>query len=145
MLIDLIAAHADDAQAILRTAGHANIWPTLEAPGLGPVALSKLAFILSGQRLVAGPLSELAAKFTKLASDGDEGPWIHQLPEQLVIALAQLEAAQMDTVAQAWAGSDDELNHRWGAAGLAGLLAELAALAGSAAAQGQALLLWACP
>lgn len=145
MLIDLIAAHPDDAQAILRTSGHANVWPTLETPGIGPMQLASLSLVLSGRAPAPAAQSRIANDFTKLASDGDEGPWIHRMPDELLALLAHLEEHQLDDMAQAWAGADEQVAHRWGGPGLPGLLAELSALAGSALAQGHSILVWVCP
>jgi len=145
MLIDLIAAHPDDAEAILGTPGHANIWPTLETPGIGPMQLASLSLVLSGRKPTPEAQSRVAADFVKLASGGDEGPWLHRMPDEVVAALAHLEEHQLDDAAQAWAGADDDVAHRWGGPGLASLLAELSALAASALAQGHGILVWVCP
>lgn len=145
MLTDLIAAHADDATAILHAQGHATIWPTLDGRGLDLPTLAALGLVLHGQPVSAPALGIVQLTFVLLVADGDDGPALHQLPPALSLALAQLPQDQVAAMAEAWAGAAPAAFQRWDLRELRAFLAELSAFAASALAQGQQLLLWTCP
>jgi hypothetical protein len=144
MLMDLIAAPAEDAQVILFTSGHANIWPTLEATTVDHVKLACLAFILKGKPLEEGPIVEYVQTFQRLADGGEEGPWIDLVPAALVEDLAALGEEQMEAVARQWANTEEAKLDRWDAQDVASFLRELSAFTGSALAQGRDVLIWLC-
>lgn len=144
MLIDLIAATAEEAQAIMSTPGHANVWPTLEAKTVDQVKLASLAFILKGKPPEDEPVIEYMKTFRNVASGGEEGPWIDLLPSDLVEGLAHLRDDQVEAVASAWAATEEARLDRWNAKDVASFLRELSAFAGSAQAQQRKVLLWVC-
>jgi len=144
MLTDLISARAEEAQAILSTPGHANIWPTLEAKTVDQVKLASLAFILKGKPLDDGPVIEYMKTFENLASAGEEGPWLNLLPIDLVEYLARLRDDQIAAVATAWAATEEARLDRWNAKEVESFVRELSAFAGSARAQDRMVMLWAC-
>jgi hypothetical protein len=144
MLIDLVAAKPEDAEVILSNLGHASIWPTLEAKTVDQVKLASLAFILGTKPLVPDAIGEYIKEFKALASGGDEGPWIDQLPDVLVKDLAALHEEQIPAAAAAWAATEEARLDRWNAKDTEAFLRELSAFAASAAAQGRTVLLWLC-
>jgi hypothetical protein len=144
MLIDLIAAPAEDARVMLSTSGHANIWPTLEATTVDHVKLASLAFILKGKSLEDAPIVEYVQTFQRLADGGEEGPWIDLVPATLVEDLATLGEEQMEAVANEWANSEAAKRDRWDAKHVASFLRELSAFAASALTQGRDVLMWLC-
>lgn len=145
MLTDLIAAQAEEALAILATQGHANVWATLEAKGVDQVKLASLALILQDKPLAPAAVSQYVQSFKLLASGGEDGPWMDLLPEDLLLALAALPQAQVPVAAAAWVATPEAQQDRWDLPDVEDFLRELSALAASAAAQGQQLLLWVCP
>lgn len=144
MLIDLIAASPDEADAILSTPGHANVWPTLEAKSVDQVKLAALALILKGQPPVGEPLTAQVQSFENLVTASDDGPWVDVVPDGLVDDLAILSEARIDDVARAWANTEEARLDRWQADEVAPFLKELSAFAASARAQDKKLLLWVC-
>jgi hypothetical protein len=151
MLIDLVAAKPEDAEVILSNLGHASIWPTLEAKTVDQVKLASLAFILRTKPLIPDVIGEYIKvigeyikEFKPLASGGDEGPWIDQLPDELVKDLVALRDEQIPSVAAAWAVTEEAKLDRWNAKDAEAFLRELSAFAASAVAQGRSVLLWLC-
>ncbi|GAA0745157.1 hypothetical protein LRH25_08015 [Ideonella azotifigens] len=144
MLTDLIAAKPQEAEAILNTQGHANVWPTLESHSLDSLKLATLAFILQGKPMDAQAVAAFAESFQRLVDGGEDGPWIALVPETLVDDLAHLSDEQVDTVALAWARTEQAQLDRWDTQDVTVYLRELSAFAASAHAQHQSLLLWAC-
>lgn len=144
MLTDLIVATIEEAPAILRSQGHASIWPTLEAKGIDQVKLASLRFILRGEPPEDHAVIQYMKSFDAQADGGDEGPWIDSLPEDLVGLLATIAASDIPNLAAAWANTDEAKLDRWVAADVESLLAELSAFAAGAVAQGKRVLLWVC-
>lgn len=144
MLTDLIIANPEDAAAILNVPGHASIWPTLEAKGLDPVKLATLHFILKNEPADAAKVAACVKTFEALADEGEAGPWLRAVPEELGHLLAQLGAADIPAVAAAWARTEELKLDGWKAADAAPFLGELSVFAAGAAAQGKRLLLWLC-
>lgn len=144
MLTDLLSAKAEDAEAILSTSGHANVWSTLEANTVDQVKLASLALILRGQSVGVEGIGKLVASFKSLATGGDDGPWIDLVPESLVNDLARLPADRIEAVAAEWASTEEARLDRWQTEDAATFLKELSAFAASATAQNQGLLLWVC-
>jgi len=144
MLFDLIAATPEDAEAILSNVQHASIWPTLEAKTVDQVKLASLAFILRAKPLDSDAVVEYINEFKLLASGGDDGPWIHQLPDGLVRDLAALQDHQVPSIATAWAATEEARLDRWNPKDVQPFLRELSAFAASAVAQGRVVLLWLC-
>jgi len=144
MLIDLIAATAEEAEAIMSTPGHANVWPTLEARTVDQIKLASLAFILEGKPPENEAVTAYVKGFRKLANGGEEGPWIDLVPSDLVEGLALLSDDQIAAAAKAWASTEAAKRDRWNAKDVEPLLRELSAFAGSARAQQREVLLWAC-
>ena len=144
MLTDLLAAKPEDADAILSTNGHAGVWPTLEANTVDQVKLASLALILRGQPVEAGEVTKLVEAFKSLATGGEDGPWIDLVPESLVQDLTALSSDRIETVATAWASTEEARLDRWEAEDAVAFLKELSSFAASAAAQSRSLLLWVC-
>jgi hypothetical protein len=144
MLIDLIAAPPQDADAIVSTSGHANVWPTLELNWVDRVQLATLAFILQGKPPEAEAVSAYERSFENLVTASEDGPWIDLVPAELTQALAILSDDRIGTVAQTWAATAQARPHRREADDLATHLRELSAFAASALAQDRRLLLWVC-
>ncbi|MCV2362833.1 hypothetical protein LNV23_05135 [Paucibacter sp. DJ1R-11] len=152
MLTDLIAASAEDATVIPHTPGHANIWPTLEVSGVEPTQWASLRLILKQQALPgamdAAPvaLSHAMQDFERVGPAGEQGdPWLVALPEELGTLLAQLSEDQFPALARAWLTAEAERRPHWEAEALEFLVADLAAFAATAVAQGHRLFLWICP
>jgi len=145
MLTDLIIATPEEAAAILNVPGHASVWPTLEAKGLDPVKLATLRFILmKAEPADASKVAAYVKTFEALADEGEAGPWLRAVPEDLGHLLAQLPASDIPAVAAAWARTEELKLDGWHAADAEPFLGELSVFAAGAAAQGKRLLLWLC-
>ena len=142
MLSDLIAATAEDAQSILSTPAHANVWPTLEAKTVDRVKLASLALLLRDKLPDDEPVIQYMKSFQSLADGGEEGPWIELVPTDLVDDLAKLQDDRVQAVAAAWANTEEARLDGWSAKHAASFLHELSVFAGSARAQGRMVLLW---
>ena len=75
----------------------------------------------------------------------EDGPWIFQLPDELIELLALLDANRTQRIAAAWARTDEwQLDGAPELADLARLLEEVTALARQARAEHQEVFVWLC-
>ncbi|MBV1775356.1 hypothetical protein KSF73_06470 [Burkholderiaceae bacterium DAT-1] len=144
MLTDLIIARPDEADTVLHATGHATIWSTMEMRGVDAVKLCALREVLKGAPERAAQASDEMDKFQVLATEGDDGPWIHSVPADLVDVLAALPDTQFERVAKAWAEAPECKLDRWQAEDLIDVLRGLNQFAENAQAQGKGWLLWVC-
>lgn len=144
MLTDLIAATPEEAEAILHTQGHANVWPTLDAKTVDQVKLASLAFILKGKVPKDDAVIDYMKTFKNLLTASDDGPWIDLVSMDLRDSLANLPEDQVEIVAKSWAATEEAKLDRWNPNDVAHFLRQLSAFAASARAEKRSLLLWAC-
>jgi hypothetical protein len=144
MLTDLLAAKPEEADVILTASGHASVWPTLVASSVDQVKLASLALILRGAPVESSEVGKFVESFKSLATGGEDGPWIEQVPEELVLNLAALSGSAIPSVAAKWAATEEAKLDRWKVEDASAYLQELSSFAASATAQGRSLLLWAC-
>lgn len=145
MLTDLIAANPEEADAILSTQGHATVWPTLEAKTVDHVKLASLAFILRGLPPDDTPVIEYMKKFKEVGAAGEEGPFMFQVPSDLVGLLAAIPSSRFEAFGEAWVRTEEAQRDGWSASQTASFLRELSAFAASAKSQSKGMLLWLSP
>src|SRR5262249_37203993 len=110
-----------------------------EAKGIDPVKLGTLYAVLTETEFDPAFISG-----QPLASGGDEGPWVVEVPSDLVQRLAKLDAKQLAAVAARWAKTEefspqyDELPHE----AVHELLVGLAKLCTSAVTARKSVLMW---
>ena len=141
MLIDLIAAHPTEAEAIVKTVGLETAWQILPAKGIDQVKLSSLALLLDGKALGTTAVVEYGRSFRLLANGGDMGPWVVSVPTDLVNGMAGLQDERISEVAQAWTSTPELKLDRWSAAKGSEFLDELKRFATAARQAKRELLL----
>jgi hypothetical protein len=142
MLTDLIAANAEEADAVLSTQGHATVWSTLEAKTVDHVKLASLAFILRGLPPEDAPVIEYMKQFKEVGTADEEGPFVYQVPSDLVGLLAAVPATRFEAFGAAWARTEEAQRDGWTASETTSFLRELSAFAASAQTQSKGMLLW---
>ena len=143
VLSDLIIADRDEATAINAAGGgHLKRWDCLESKGIDTIKLWTLQQILAGQ-----PLDDVNAAATFMTNDvvaqgSEDGPWVFMVPAGLQSAIAALSPEARESVAEAWAATEEFAMARWMAPDVEEYLQELVALAQRAQAAKKSILLW---
>lgn len=140
VLSDFVVAGLADAPRVCASNRPGHDFAGLDARGIDTVKLATLHAILTGGEVDPSFMSDT------LCSSGDDGPWVFEVPTDLVQRLAQLDAPERGAVGAAWA-STEEFSPRyddWPAEAVQQVLEDLAALCRRTAAEGEALLLWMC-
>jgi hypothetical protein len=145
ILTDLFVASATEIDDALVKDGPADRFPTVEAKSADDIKLTSLNGISTGRSsdIDDGGFDELSAEIPLIRHAGDEGPWVFQLPTQLLSAVAVADPERLTAINEEWAqteewqldGVADPEDTRW-------LVDELARLARDAQANGKNVYLW---
>lgn len=137
VLTDFVVADLADAQKVCDSSAPYRDFDGLDAKGIDPVKLDTLLAVLRGEAF--HPVTH-----NLLSSRGEEGPWVFEVPPDLVQRLAALTAQQLEVTARQWAATE-EFSPRydnWPLEAVQEILNELAALSKRAVAQSKSILMW---
>jgi len=137
------APDASTAAAVLGRLGgprdpNGPVLDALAGKGFEPeVMMRTLQSLLTGVPYDELPWGEL------LAMEGEDGPWIEQLSEELRDALAEVPAGRLPVVAERWVHTEEFWDGAT-AAEVLPFLGEVTALARRARQAGERLYCWSC-
>jgi hypothetical protein len=139
VLTDFVVADRGDAQRVCDAACPSEEFSGLDTKGIDPVKLGTLHAVLTDTEFNSSFISG-----DPLATGGDEGPWVMEVPPNLVQRLAKLDTKGVAAAAAKWAKTE-EFSPRydnWPTAAVHEVLAELAKLCSKAAAAKKSVLMW---
>jgi hypothetical protein len=140
VLTDVVVADRRDARRVLKSDCPSRDFGGLDAKGLDPVKLGTLHAILTGGGYEPGFMSDT------LCAGGRDGPWVYEVPADLVQQLATLTPRRRAAVGKEWAATEEfspEFDD-WPAGAVQQVLRELAALCKRAVDEDKAVLVWMC-
>lgn len=137
VLVNIVIADEGDAEAIGASPKPVADWRGIEARGLDPAKFAMLHSILTGETF-----EEAEAEYGAAYAASDEGPWVIRIPGEAVEKLAAMEEDVLGQVGAELAATEVFEIDGWPPDEVQAILAELAALAESAVAQGKALFVW---
>ena len=133
---EFIVAHSSDANAVLAASVPSEVFPGFDAKGVDSVMVATLRSLLTG-----APCDEQWAEHPPvLAEGGPDGPWVHPLPDDMVVALARLSSDERRRASSEWARTE-ELSD-WPPDEVASIVDGLAEAARRATAERKALMMW---
>lgn len=138
-LTDFVIADREDARRVCDSACPSEEFNGLDAKGIDPVKLGTLYAVLTN--------TEYDPSFTPgtpLCDGGEEGPWVIEVPNDLVERLGKLDAKQIGAVAAKWAKTE-EFSPRydnWPPEAVHEVLSDLAKLCVQASAAKKRVLMW---
>ncbi|MGZ2506082.1 hypothetical protein EHI47_38925 [Rhizobium leguminosarum] len=138
VLTDIVIASANDAPAIIAQWPGSKMWPGLQTTGLDGLVLADLAEAL-GQVNLARSIEDLDPS---AFADEANGPWVYVLPNELRDHLANIDASDLDRVAQVWAEKEEASARGLTAQDAQRLLLEIQPLAAVARDGQKPMLLW---
>lgn len=139
VLTDFVVADLAEAQTVCDSSCPCQDFDGFDAKGIDTVKLGTLHAILRGE--VYSHSGD-----TVLCSGGEDGPWVFEVPPELMQRLAALTAQQLEVTARTWAATE-EFSPRyddWPLEAVQEVLNELAALCKRAVTQGKSVLMWMC-
>lgn len=139
VLTDFVVADREDAQRVCDAACPSEEFSGLDAKGIDPVKLGTLYAVLSN--------TEFDLSFVSgdpLATGGDHGPWVMEVPPDLIQRLAKLDTQGLTAAAAKWAKTEEfsPKYDNWAAEAVHAVLAELAQLCAKAVATNKTVLMW---
>jgi hypothetical protein len=142
LLTDFVVADPTDAPRVGASHCPSRDFAGVAAKGIDTVKLSKLHSALTCRPFDPTFMGNDALRFA--AWEG--GPWVFEMPTDLVRWLAQLGPEELPPVAAAWS-KIEEFSPRydnWPAGAVQEVLSEIAALCRKAATENKVVFLWMC-
>ncbi len=142
VLTDFVIADLADAQKVCDTScqyqGFAG-FAGLDADGMDTVKLSSLHAILNSEGVSS-------SMHHTVCSGGEEGPWVFEVPPDLVQRLAALSVQQLEVVIPQWAATKEFSPEYdpWSLEEGQEVLKVLVPLCKRAVTQGKSVLMWMC-
>jgi len=138
-LTDFVIADTKDARRVCDSSCPCEEFNGMDAKGIDPVKLGTLHAILTNT--VFDP-SVTTGK--PLCDGGDEGPWVIEVPINLVQRLAELDSKGISAAAAKWAKTEEfsPQYDNWPSEAVHETLLEFAKLCGQATAAKKSVLMW---
>jgi hypothetical protein len=142
VLTDFVVASPKDAKRVGKSSCPSKDFKGLDAKGIDTVKLGTLYAILTGAEFDPSFMSEDALRFAA----SEEGPWVFEVPSDLVKLLAELNDKELKSVAAKWAKTEEfsPKHDNWPAAAVKQMLTDFVALSKQAVAERRAVLMWMC-
>ncbi len=128
VLTDFVAVPRGAATAVC--ASRSRDFGGIDAKGVDTIKLATLHALLTGGEYDPSFMND------SLCSEGDEGPWVFEVPAALVDRLAALRVDDLASVASRWAMTDELRLDEWPPDAVREKLEEIAELCRSARAAG---------
>jgi hypothetical protein len=138
VLTDLVVADRKDARKVLRSVCPSRDFDGLDVKGIDTVKLGTLHAVLVGRKYDPSFMGD------SLLSGGAEGPWVYEVPDDLVRRLAGLTPRRLAAAGKKWAATEEfspEFDN-WSVEDVQRVLGELAALCKRAVDEGKPVLMW---
>ena len=138
-LTDFVIADRDDAQRVCDSVSPCEEFKGMDAKGIDPVKLGTLYAILADTEDVPD-----FADDEFLCDGGEEGPWVMEVPTELVLRLVKLDATQIGAAATKWAKTEEFSSEyaNWPPDLVHDVLSDLAKLCAQAVAAKKSVLMW---
>jgi hypothetical protein len=145
VLSDVVALKKSEAQKVAQSLGPGEEFGGVSFRGLDPLNMSMLRWILLGKPVDGQGVVEDIDLFELLA-EGEDGPWVYLIPNDMRDRLAELSQEEDDEVSKAMAAKwcEQEELAGWELDDAVGVLKELGDLADGSRYEDKVLMLWIC-
>ncbi|WP_126444573.1 hypothetical protein [Sulfuricystis multivorans] len=140
ILTQIIAAEADEVEAIGEAANPLDLWSGIGLRDLTIPRIAMLECVLTGELF-----DDAAAQCEPVYVSPDEGALVLRLSDALLARLAALDDERLEAVAAELTATEAFETAGWSEDEVATMLADLGELAQLAESQGQALFAWIHP
>lgn len=142
MFQEIISAKREKALGAMLAKEGMGALPTLEAHTVDTIKLSSLLLILRGEPLDDEQFGKCMKSFEEIGGQGENGPWLYVLPDELHDRLAQMADERFSEVAAAWSQTEEAQMDRWEVEEAEKFLRDLSSFAATARSQTLNLLLF---
>jgi hypothetical protein len=137
VLSDLVVAPVGDADRVAHAQVPSQVFDGIDIKGIDSVKFGILHSLLTGRAF-----GDLLPLYDPAVTVSEEGPWVFQIPQDLVASLAGLDEPRKSEVARQWAKTAEFALDRWAEGEVASALDSISTLAKRGVEPGQALFLW---
>ena len=137
VLSDLIVAPVGDVERVAHAEVPSQVFDGIDLKGIDTVRFGTLHSLLIGQTF-----EDLLPLYDPVVTVSDEGPWVFQIPQDLVSLLAEVDDIRKSEVARQWAKTEEFALDRWTEREVASALDSISTLAKRVIEPDQALFLW---
>ena len=138
MLTDFVVADPSEAEAVSSSTTRSSTWPCFESKGLDNSVLAALWSALDP----SADSSSLEGEKHLIFMQGKGGPWVFNVPSELVAGLSVLSPSLLLQTAERWVEQPDLKRAGWRAPDVAPAIEALSAIASTAISKKKCLLLW---
>lgn len=137
-LTDFVIADVKNARRVCDSACPSKDFNGIDAKGIDTVKLGTLYALLTNNEY------DPSAIGNPICDGGDEGPWVIEVPTDLVHRLAELDASGIEAAAANWATTEEfsPQYDNWPAEDVLEVLSDLAKLCHQAVAAKKSVLMW---
>jgi hypothetical protein len=137
ILTDLVVGDDGDAEKIVNTQVPSQAFGGVDIKGIDTVKFSALHSILTGR-----PIDELLPVYQPAATASHDEAWVFVIPTELVTRLANLTAAERQSVAERWFQTDAFRLDRWNVQSVTTVMEKICAEATKASSSQRTLFVW---
>ncbi len=138
ILTDFVIADVGYGNVVGESVNPSEHWPTLQSKGVETIKLATLFCAITGREYH----NDIQASLELVGGDKDEGPWVFEVPAEMLEAIARVDPLQIQRVASEWASTEELKMDRWSVDDAAEFIQELSAHARKAGDSAKSLYLW---
>ena len=140
VLTDFVVANRHDSERVCDSDCPSQDFAGRDAKGIDTVKLGTLHAILTGADFDPSFMSDC------LCSRGEDGPWVFEVPSDMVKRLAALTAQDVSSVGRKWAATEEfsTPGDSWPIDAVEDALRNLTELCNQATDEGKTVLMWMC-
>jgi hypothetical protein len=137
VLADLILADSDDVADIVASEYPLGTFKGINVDGLDPPKVAALHALLSGKNY-----EELLSQYRPIARASPNGPWLVQLPRELIERMAGLAPHEHVPTALEWLRTDPLIGANWSEHDAGSMVSQVGYLAQTAKFEEKEIFLW---
>ena len=138
MLVDLVLAQEGDIQLLADSTFPGDNWDAVDIKGIDPVKWGKLQLILTPDE----DLMFIIDGFEMVGGDEEEGPFVIEVPLDVIEALAPLKQEQLGELAAQWCEAPEMQRDGYDAEAALEALTDMQSMCEKAMTQEKLLFLW---
>ena len=139
MLSDFVVADKSDSNEIGESIRPAEKWLTLEGwKGIDAIRLATLYCAIKQAEFT----NEVYKLFTLVGGNKEDGPWVFNIPENIIESLSILNGDQIEEVARRWVQTEELTMDDWSIREAMDFIGEISTYAKKAKESNKCLFLW---
>jgi hypothetical protein len=143
VLTDIVLAGTNEAKKVEASDGPSREFPGIDAKGIDQVRMGTLYAILTSTEYDPGFMLD---EESVIEPDDEDGPWVHIVPQEMVLLLSELTDADIPAVADQWSKTEEfEPEYgAWSQEDILKFLEQIRGLSKKALTDNKTMYMWMC-